>query len=115
MTQLDFFGSTSPNTSPIGLIVRAPHRPCSDCGSIETIIGSSSGPHNGRLNCVVCTKHRGWLSRTTIDFVNSIITHAGRPDRPILISRTDHTNSRISANDRDSRRNSTAKEAANGL
>jgi hypothetical protein len=90
--QLDFFGSTPPDSSPVGLVVRCPLRPCPSCGAIDSVIGSSSGPHYGELTCFVCERHSGWISKTTFDFVSSIIRHIGRPTEPILINLSSNSN-----------------------
>jgi hypothetical protein len=100
MRQGDFFESTSPATSPIGLAVRCPERPCPECRSIDSVIGSSSGPHYGELVCLVCDRHRGWISKKTHDVVSGIIRHSGRPTQPIEIriatSSSNQMNSSIS-------------------
>ncbi len=85
MRQGDFLESTSPSTSPIGLAVRCPQRPCPECQSIESVIGSSSGPHCGELICRVCDRHRGWIGRKTYEVVCGVIRHSGRPTQPIDI------------------------------
>jgi hypothetical protein len=82
--QLAMFETTTPSSSPIGLSVLLP-KPCSNCGSDSTIIGSSAGPHYGRLNCECCGSHRGWLSGSTYKFLSDVIENFGRPNKPIEI------------------------------
>jgi hypothetical protein len=82
--QLAMFETTAPSSSPIGLSVILP-KPCGDCGSDSTIVGSSAGPHYARLNCECCGRHRGWLSGTTYKFLSDVIESFGRPAEPIHI------------------------------
>jgi hypothetical protein len=83
--QLDLFGITPPSTSIVGLIVTMAERPCRHCGSNAFILGSSCGPHHGRLGCAGCDRHSGWISGETRRFIDSIIDHFGRPDEPIIV------------------------------
>jgi hypothetical protein len=92
--QLTLFGSTVSSTSVLELAVRLP-RPCW-CGSAVATIGSSAGPHHGRLRCAGCETHRGWLSRESYEFIAAVIDEFGRPDQPITIR---FKNSRTNAND----------------
>ena len=89
----DLFGDiTLPSTSVIGLIVTLPH--ACICGATDNVIGSSSGPHHGRLKCIGCDRHRGWLSGTAYRFITDIIDFFGRPQAPISVT---FKNSRTSA------------------
>ena len=91
--QMDMFAAvTECSTSVIGLIVTMPH--ACVCGATESVIGSSSGPHHGRLRCIGCDRHRGWLSGTTYRFITNVIDNFGRPVEPIVVR---FKNSRMSA------------------
>jgi hypothetical protein len=82
--QLAMLETTVPSSLPIGLTVILP-KPCSNCGSDSTIVGSSAGPHYARLNCECCGRHRGWLSGTTYKFLSDVIANFGQPIEPICI------------------------------
>ena len=75
-----------PSDPLIGLAVHLPHDPCF-CGTAVAEIGAGRGPHSASLRCVVCDAHRGWLSRTTHQFLTEIINKFGRPETPIVIGR----------------------------
>jgi hypothetical protein len=62
-------------------------RPC--CLNVCTI-GPASGPHAGELVCTGCGQHRGWLSKSTAAWIESIITRFGAPTTPIVV-RKSHT------------------------
>ncbi|HVI65216.1 MAG TPA: hypothetical protein VM910_21935 [Bradyrhizobium sp.] len=62
-------------------------RPC--CNNI-CIISASKGPHTGALHCADCGQHRGWLSKTTAAWIESVITRFGAPTKPIVV-RKSHT------------------------
>jgi hypothetical protein len=86
--QLDMFCSSAANTSRlIGLKVRLDRpidreRPC--CRNICTI-GAAKGPHAGELICTDCGQHRGWLSKNTARWIESVITRFGAPTTPIVV------------------------------
>ena len=85
---------TQSSTSVVGLIVTLPSA-CT-CGSIETRIGSSAGPHFASLRCKACDKHRGWVSAVTFHFLTDVVDKFGRPAEPISVR---FKNSRVSADD----------------
>jgi hypothetical protein len=92
MTQTDMFGAPDSSANPIvGLAARMP-LPCRQCGSISAVIESTgTGPHHGSLRCG-CGQFRGWVSKTTYDFVTATIQQFGKPTEPIVIT-TKQTNS----------------------
>jgi hypothetical protein len=90
MLQLDFFESSSlpssapPSTSPIiGLRVRL-SQACR-CGGFIATIGSSSGPHGHRLDCVHCGVWRQWLAHREADFITAVSKKFGAPTEPIVL------------------------------
>jgi hypothetical protein len=62
-------------------------RPC--CNNVCTI-GAGSGPHAGELTCSNCGQHRGWLSQTTAQWIEHVVTRFGAPTTPIIV-RKSHT------------------------
>jgi len=62
-------------------------RPC--CLNVCTI-GPARGPHAGELVCAGCGQHRGWLSRSTAQWIEHVITRFGAPTTPIIM-RKSHT------------------------
>jgi hypothetical protein len=88
MSKVDLFG----NPTLIGLKVKLDRpvdraRPC--CENICTI-GAGKGPHAGELICADCGQHRGWLSKSTARWIESVITRFGAPNTPIVV-RKSHT------------------------
>jgi hypothetical protein len=84
----DLFG----NPTLIGLEVKLDRpadreRPC--CKNICRI-GAARGPHAGALTCTGCGQHRGWLSKSTARWIQSVITRFGAPTTPIVV-RKSHT------------------------
>jgi hypothetical protein len=57
-------------------------RPC--CRNFCTI-GPAKGPHAGELICADCSQHRGWLSKPTAHWIESVITRFGAPTTPIVV------------------------------
>jgi hypothetical protein len=95
MLQLDFFESSSPLSSTpsstsliIGLRVRLPQ--ACRCGSYIATIGSSSGPHEHRLDCVQCGTWCRWLGARDAAFITKIATTFGCPATPIVIRERRH-------------------------
>jgi hypothetical protein len=54
------------------------------------IIGAGKGPHTGELRCADCGRHRGWLSKSTAQWIESVVTRFGAPTTPIVV-RKSHT------------------------
>jgi hypothetical protein len=81
--QPDFFRH---NKSPqFGLQVRMQHlKPC--CGQADiTVIGHGCGPHYAELHCANCGRHRGWMSKSTASWIETIIQKFGAPTEPIVV------------------------------
>jgi hypothetical protein len=57
-------------------------RPC--CKNI-CIIGPGRGPHTGTLSCADCGQHRGWLSKSTATWLQTVINKFGAPTTPIVL------------------------------
>jgi hypothetical protein len=85
MSQTDMFGATSPSSSPVGLIVKIPFRPCRACGSARATVESSRAMHPAELRCE-CGTHNGWLSKSTYAYLTSVIVNFGRPTEPVVIN-----------------------------
>jgi hypothetical protein len=51
-------------------------------------IGTGKGPHAGELICADCGRHRGWLSKSTAQWIGSVITRFGAPTTPIVVRKT---------------------------
>jgi len=62
-------------------------RPC--CRNM-CVIGPSKGPHAGELHCADCGQHRGWLSKTTAQWIEHVVTRFGAPTTPIIVRKA-HT------------------------
>jgi len=76
----------------IGLQVRLDRpvdreNPC--CHNVCTI-GPGKAQHAGELCCASCGRHRGWLSNSTAQWINSVVTRFGAPSTPIIVRKT-HT------------------------
>jgi hypothetical protein len=91
--QRDLFPTTpAAASSLIGCRIRLDRpvdreQPC--CNNV-CIIGAGKGPHAGALHCADCGQHRGWLSKTTAQWIESVVTRFGAPDGPIIV-RKSHT------------------------
>jgi hypothetical protein len=57
-------------------------RPC--CRNFCTIAPANE-PHAGDLICADCGLHRGWLSKTTARWIESVIERFGAPTTPIVV------------------------------
>lgn len=51
-------------------------KPC--CRNLA-VIGEGKGPHAGALCCADCGNHRGWLSKTTAAWIETVISKFGAP------------------------------------
>jgi hypothetical protein len=59
-------------------------RPCH--GNICSI-GPGKAPHAGELLCAQCGRHRGWLSKATAGWIESVVSRFGAPTSPIVVRR----------------------------
>jgi hypothetical protein len=87
--QLDMFAEPAA-TGLIGLKVKLDRpidreQPC--CRNI-CIIGLGKGPHAGKLHCADCGQHRGWLSKTTAQWIEHVATRFGAPITPIIVRKS---------------------------
>jgi hypothetical protein len=57
-------------------------RPC--CNNI-CVIGPGKGPHAGVLHCADCGQHRGWLSKSTAQWIEHVVARFGAPVTPIIV------------------------------
>ena len=62
-------------------------RPC--CRNV-CIIGAGKGPHPGELRCADCGQHRGWLSKSTAQWIEHVATRFRAPTTPVVV-RKSHT------------------------
>jgi len=62
-------------------------RPC--CRNICTI-GAGKGSHAGALRCSDCGQHRGWISKSTATWIETVVTRFGAPTTPIVVRKA-HT------------------------
>jgi hypothetical protein len=60
-------------------------RPC--CRNI-CIIGAGKGPHACQLNCADCGQRRGWLSKSTAQWIEHVVTRFGAPITPIVVRKS---------------------------
>ena len=75
------------NPTLIGLKIRLDRpvdrdRPC--CRNVCTI-GAGRGPHAGELICSDCGQHRGWLSKSTAHWIETVVARFGAPTTPIVV------------------------------
>jgi hypothetical protein len=57
-------------------------KPCHDN---LAIIRPGRGPHAAELKCATCNAHRGWLSKTTFEFLTKTVRLFGVPTEPFCI------------------------------
>jgi hypothetical protein len=88
-TQHDMF-SAAPTDGSLKIRLDRPidrERPC--CRNV-CIIKAGKGPHAGALHCADCGQHRGWLSKSTAQWIEHVVTRFGAPTTPIVV-RKSHT------------------------
>ena len=61
-------------------------RPC--CDNVVTI--SANTLHRARIHCAACGRDRGWLSGTTIDFIEQVSRRFGAPSLITLKRNSPH-------------------------
>jgi hypothetical protein len=84
--QLDLFGTVTPSTSALGLLVTLPGA-CA-CGSTIGVVGSSAGPHIARRVCARCGKFHSWMPAADFNFIAEVIdVTGGRPHEAIVVRR----------------------------
>jgi hypothetical protein len=90
--QLEMFRAPQRRDGIIGLQVKLNRpvdreKPC--CNNI-CVIGPGKGPHAGVLHCADCGQPRGWLSKTTAQWIEEVAARFGAPTTPIIV-RKSHT------------------------
>src|SRR5260370_42395895 len=60
------------------------------CCENRAIVCPGKGSHAGELRCSHCDRHRGWLSKTTADFLLTTITRFGQPAAPPTVTTNKH-------------------------
>jgi hypothetical protein len=87
VSQPDLFGTVTPSTSALGLLVVLPQA-CGGCGSAVGVVGSSAGPHFARRTCANCGRFHSWMPATDFKFVAEVIdVTGGRPHEAIVVRR----------------------------
>ena len=86
MNQIDMFNTGKPD-GLTGLRVKLDRpvdreKPC--CRNI-CIIEAGKGPHAGALRCCDCGQHRGWLSKATAHWIETVVTRFGASTTPIVV------------------------------
>jgi hypothetical protein len=61
------------------------NRPC--CRNV-CIISAGEEPHAGALHCADCGQPRGWLSKSTAQWIEHVVTRFGAPTTPIVVRKT---------------------------
>jgi hypothetical protein len=83
MMQFDMFAATA--ASPIfGLTVELEHFR-TRCHDDIACIAEGKGPHLGELKCAACGRHRGWISKSTGKWIESVVERFGRPTQPLVL------------------------------
>jgi hypothetical protein len=54
------------------------------CGSNILVLGSSKAMHSASLTCSNCSRHCGWASRVSVEYVR-LIAEQGRTTEPIVV------------------------------
>jgi hypothetical protein len=57
--------------------------PC--CENLAFIRLRSCGPHAAELKCENCGRHRGWLPKSALTFINKMAERFGAPSAPIIL------------------------------
>jgi hypothetical protein len=76
--------------TPLDLRVRIETGRHCKCGSDIAIVGRGRGLH-ADLACVGCGAHRGWLSDSTLNWINLVMRKFGAPPTPIVLRRRRQT------------------------
>ena len=95
--QLDIFlpapatTASSSSLSIVGMTIRLDRpidheRPCCD----NLVIITAGTLHRGRIHCAACGRDRGWLSGTTIDFIEQVSRRFGAPSLITLKRNSPH-------------------------
>jgi hypothetical protein len=53
------------------------------------VIGAGKGPHAGELRCADCGQHRGWISKPTAQWIESVMARFGAPTTPIVVRKSE--------------------------
>jgi hypothetical protein len=60
-------------------------KPC--CKNLA-VVGPGKAQHAAELRCVACGRHRGWLRREALTFIESLAQHWGAPTEPLILRDT---------------------------
>jgi hypothetical protein len=85
--QPDLFGRT--NSDPLlGLQVRIDHN--DHCHDDVAELHPGTHQHAYALRCAVCGRHRGWLPRASVPFLEKVLASFGKPTTPIVLRNSRH-------------------------
>jgi hypothetical protein len=78
----DLFGA--PTIVGLRVVLDTSRAPaCCDSNTAQVFPGK--GPHASELVCTKCGQHRGWLSKSTHDWLLGVVKQFGWPEEPIAI------------------------------
>jgi hypothetical protein len=85
--QADLFEGRSGQSPVIGSLVRLDRTVdrISPCHENIAVIAAGKGPHGASLICSCCGQHRGWLSKSTLAFLERGMRLYGRVDGLAII------------------------------
>jgi hypothetical protein len=91
--QHDMFPASPPaGGSLVGLKVKL-DRPTDRervCCDNVCILRAGKGPHIYALSCGGCDRFRGWISKSTAQWIESVIACLGVPTEPIVVRESTH-------------------------
>jgi hypothetical protein len=85
--QADLFGPPPKQSAAIGTLVRLDRTSdrLKPCHANTAILLPGTGPHAAELACAVCGSHRGWATKSTVNFIEQLHRMFGRGDAlPII-------------------------------
>jgi hypothetical protein len=63
-------------------------KPC--CNNIA-VIHPGKAQHAGEFRCATCGTHRGWCSKSQLDFILGLLGRFGAPSEPIVVRQKEKT------------------------
>jgi hypothetical protein len=87
----DLFGDEPQRSPVVGTLVKLDRtidrvRPCHQN---TCVVGAGAGPHGASLICSCCGQHRGWLSKSTLAFLERGMRLCGRVDGLPIVRNTE--------------------------
>jgi hypothetical protein len=68
-------------------------KPC--CRNLCTL-APGKGPHAYQLVCEDCGAFRGWMSRSTANWITHVVERCGKPPTPIVVRKSTHPHDELS-------------------